>query len=171
MLPKIELTQKSLEQYRKEMELNSHSAISNSIRQMEASYENYGITFVTPFIKTLYDAKCVDFEGVDRKHRLILYDYGYGENETEVVKYIKAKYGEANEDFFIVEVSLLVDNDRIYKHGYFVKNGVNTGNDWDMSFDIEKGEKPNCQYTTNEDGEVMVFVRFSVYKIECEDEN
>ena len=135
--------------------------------QLRKTNDGYGFSFLTPhlamYLQTALRTETPQpFNETAPEDRFELEDYGYAETENEIVEYLQNAYGLDNPDAFVVEVKLIQDYEKLYKHGTFIKNGADTEDSYHCWFN-EHGGEPECQYGKSKDGH-NVFVHVTIWK-------
>ena len=135
--------------------------------QLRKYNDKYGFSFLTPhlamYLQTALRSEVPQpFNETTPEDRFEVEDYGYAESEEELVTYLKNEYGEQNSGAFVVEVKLVQDYEKLYKHGTFIKNGVDTEDSYHCWFE-EHGGEPECQYGKTDDGH-NIFVHVTIWR-------
>jgi len=143
------------------------SMLTGNRKQLESSNQEYGFTFLPPFFAmhlqtALRSEMPQPFNETTPEDRFELENYGYAESEDELVAYLNNEYGSENPDAFVVEVNLIQDYEKLYKHGTFIKNGVDTEDNYHYWFN-EHGGEPKCQYGKTENG-CNIFVHVTIWR-------
>jgi hypothetical protein len=148
-------------------EENLLSMLTGNKKQLDSSNKEYGFSFLPSYFATylqtaLRSETPQPFNETNQEDRFEIENYGYAESEDELVAYLKNEYGEQNPGTFAVEVKLIQDYEKLYKHGTFIKNGVDTEYNYHYWFN-EHGGEPECQYGKSEDGR-NIFIHVTIWR-------
>ena len=129
----------------RKLEINDNAIISKWTDEQDREYVREKLnTFVNEFNIPVYfkgsEYFIHCFDGYEHMtYPPLPVDYGYGLTFKSLEKYLNDKYGNDNDEYFIVAYTMPMDYEKYYRNGYFIDlYGINTGNDFWILSDANK---------------------------------